>query len=183
MVGRYTTLLPALALIAFGATSARAADLCFQYGSGGGITVAKGASLPKPNTCQTLAMYEVGAGGLEGSATGSLCQDWAGATLIYHYTYDACIGRPGSYFESATCRLQLNNGNLPTTFASCRGKVNNGDFADTTLKLWSCNADTDVSLRVPNDTAALCSIRSGFTHKLDDQLMRGKEDRNSRSAE
>jgi len=154
-----------------------------QYGSGGGIAVAKGASLPKPNTCQTLALYEVGAGGLEGAATGSLCQDWAGATLIYHYTYDACIGHPGSYFESATCRLQLNNGNIPTTFSSCRGKVNNGNFTDTTLKLWSCNADTDVSLRVPNDTAALCSIRSGFSHKMDDQITQGKEDRNPRSAE
>ena len=183
MVGRYMTLLPALALIAFGASSAKATDLCFQYGSGGGIAVARGATLPAANKCINLALYEVGSGGLEGSATGSLCQDWAGATLVYHYTYDACIGRPGSYFESATCRLQLNNGGIPTTASSCRGKVNNGQFTDTTLKLWSCDADKDISLRVPNDTAALCTIRSGFSHKLDDQVTGGKEDRNIRSAE
>ena len=128
-------------------------------------------------------MYEVGAGGREGAATGSICQDWAGATVVFHYTYDACVGHPGSYFESATCRLQLNNGNLPTTSSSCRGKVNNGDFTDSTLKLWSCDADNDVSLRVPNDTAALCSIRAGFSHRLDDRITREKEDSDWRSGE
>jgi hypothetical protein len=183
MIHRYKVLTSALALIASGATSASAADLCFQYGSGGGVLVAKGATVPAPNKCVNLALYEVGPAGLEGAATGSLCQDWAGATVVYHYTYDACIGAPGSYFESATCRLQLSNGGIPTTSSSCRGKVNNGQFSDTTLKLWSCDADKDVSLRVPNDTAALCTIRSGFSHKLDDQAPRGKEDRNLRSAD
>jgi hypothetical protein len=184
MAQKYRTIATSLVLIVFAtARSANAADLCFQYGSGGGIVVAKGATLPKANTCQSLAMYEVGAGGREGAATGSICQDWAGATVIFHYTYDACIGHPGSYFESATCRLQLNNGNLPTTSSSCRGKVNNGDFADSTLKLWSCDADNDVSLRVPNDTPALCSIRAGFSHRLDDRMMREKEESDSRSDE
>jgi hypothetical protein len=183
MTRRYRILVPTLALIGFAATTASASDLCFQYGTGGGIIVARGAALPEPNKCVSLTLYEVGAAGLEGAATGSLCQDWAGATVLYHYTYDACLGHPGSYFESATCRLQLSNGGLPSTSSSCRGKVNNGDFTDTTLKLWSCDADKDISLRVPNDTPALCALRSGFSHKLDDQLSRGKEDRNLRSAE
>lgn len=183
MAHRCKAFLWALSIAAFGVTSASASDLCFQYGSGGGILVARGATLPAANKCINLPLYEVGAGGLEGAATGSLCQDWAGATLVYHYTYDACIGTPGSYFESATCRLQLNNGSIPSTSSSCRGKVNNGQFSDTTLKLWSCDADKDIALRVPNDTAALCIIRSGFSHKLEDQAPRGKEDRNLRSAE
>ena len=173
----------ALALITFGAADADATDLCFQYGSGGGIAVARGATLPAANKCENLALYEVGAAGLEGAATGSICQDWAGATVIYHYTYDACLGNPGGYFESATCRLQLKDGNLPTTAGSCRGKVNNSTFTDDTLKLWSCDADRDISLRVPNDLALLCLKGRGLSHKLDSQMSPGKEDLKLRSGD
>jgi hypothetical protein len=49
----------AFALVVASPQNARAA-LCFQYTkSGGGVSVAQ-ADLPAPNTCQTLALYEVG---------------------------------------------------------------------------------------------------------------------------
>ena len=53
----------------FASPSARA-DICFQYGTGGGIIVAKGASLPAPNTCLPVALVEQVEGGRIGIATG-----------------------------------------------------------------------------------------------------------------
>jgi hypothetical protein len=162
-------LIAALGLVVAGPPGARA-DLCFHYQkSGGGTLVAKGAKLPAPNTCETLPLFETDGGrggaagtkGLEGAATGSICTDVAGATVIFHYTYDGCLG-PASYFESATCRLQLQNGNLPTTFGSCRGTANQSGFVDDSAILQSCD-----NVQVPNDTAALCVIRPGLSHKLD----------------
>jgi hypothetical protein len=157
------TLLPLLG-IAFACPTAARADLCFRYQkSGGGTLVAKNARLPAPNACESLAMFEVegkdgpSTKGLEGAATGSICTDVAGATVIFHYTYDGCLG-PGSYFESATCRLKLQNGALPTTFGGCRGKANQSDFHDDSAILSTCD------MQVPNDTAALCVIRPGFSH-------------------
>jgi hypothetical protein len=100
------------------------ADMCFRYQkTGGGTLVAKGQRLPAVNTCAPLAMFEHG--GLAGAATGSICRDIADFTIIFHYTYDACIG-PGHYFESATCRLQIQNGDLPTVSSTCRGTLAGG---------------------------------------------------------
>jgi hypothetical protein len=151
-------------------STAAHADLCFRYTkSGGGTVVARGAKVPAPNTCITLALYEVDGRygkGLQGAATGSLCTDWAGATMIYHYTYDGCLG-PNRYFESATCRLQLRDGNVPTTFGGCRGTVNNTGFTDDSLVAEFCNGE-DVALRVPNDLPALCVIKPGLNRKLDE---------------
>jgi hypothetical protein len=68
-------------------------------------------------------MYEAASGGLGGAATGSICTDGtADNTIVYHYTYDGCTG---NYFESGTCRLQLNGdgqhpGDLPTGGSTCR---------------------------------------------------------------
>ena len=138
------------------------ADLCFQYGSGGGISVAKGAKLPEQGTCQPLALYEVGPGGRAGAANGMICRDNTdGRTIIYHYNYDACIG-PGSYFESATCRLQLDNsGNLPTVSSSCRGTYGGGPFTDSTLRLTDCGG---VNTTVPGGGGGQCFGRSDFSH-------------------
>jgi hypothetical protein len=123
------------------------ADLCFRYGSGGGTHVARDATLPKEGTCQVLALFETG--GRIGAATGMICRDGPGAggvTLVWNYTYDGCIG-PGSYFESGTCRAQLdNNGNLPTVSSVCRGMYATGSgphqnliaFTDGTLKIEQC---------------------------------------------
>ena len=73
------------------------ADMCFRYQkTGGGTLVVKGGKLPAVNTCEPLAMFE--SGGLAGAATGSICRDINDFTVIFHYTYDACIG-PGHYFE------------------------------------------------------------------------------------
>jgi hypothetical protein len=68
------------------------ADICFQYKkTGGGILVARGATLPAVNACQPLAMYEAASGGLGGAATGSICTDGTEDNMIvYHYTYDGC---------------------------------------------------------------------------------------------
>ena len=100
------------------------ADMCFRYQkTGGGTLVVKGGKLPAVNTCEPLAMFE--SGGLAGAATGSICRDINDFTVIFQYTYDACIG-PGHYFESATCRLQIQNGNLPTVSSTCRGTLAGG---------------------------------------------------------
>lgn len=116
-------LIGTLGLVATGSPDARA-DLCFRYQTtGGGTLVARGAKLPAVNTCAPLAMFE--SGGLGGAATGSICVDINDFTIIFHYTYDACIG-PGNYFESATCRLQMQNGDLPSVSSSCRGTLANG---------------------------------------------------------
>src|SRR5437667_11172654 len=118
MLRRGLPLIAAFGLVIASPPGAKA-DLCFHYkNSGGGTLVARGAKLPAINTCEPLALYEREGQppspinhGLEGAATGSICQDWAGATVIFNYAYDACMG-PNSYFESGTCRLQLQNGNL-----------------------------------------------------------------------
>src|SRR5437763_13400515 len=111
----------ALGLVAT-APSVRA-DICFQYGTGGGAAVARGATIPARNACVPLALFEADdpqRNGRGGALTGSLCKDWNNNTLLYHYTYDACTA-PGSYFESATCSVQLSTGDLPSQSSSCRG--------------------------------------------------------------
>ena len=47
------------------------ADICFEYGSGGGISVAKGASLPGINACTRVTLVDQG--NRAGLATGSIC--------------------------------------------------------------------------------------------------------------
>ena len=98
------------------------ADLCFHYQkTGGGTLVAKRMLLPAVNTCAPLAMFENG--GLIGAATGSICVDNEDFTVIFHYTYDGCLE---NYFESGTCRLQIQNGDLPTVSSSCRVTLADG---------------------------------------------------------
>ncbi len=136
------------------------ADICFQYGTGGGVVVAKGAKLPAPNACTPVTLVEQFEGGRIGIATGSICTGDTGSsrpTLVYQYTYDACAG-PGGYFEFATCRIDISGSSLggavdlprePTQQpSSCNGvyadpTANQSgpltQFTDETLKVWSCN--------------------------------------------
>jgi hypothetical protein len=129
------------------------ADICFEYGSGGGISVAKGASLPAVNACTRVTLVDQG--GRAGLATGSICTAEQGSgypLLVLEYTYTACTG-PGSYFESATCRIRLlDQGDLPREkdpgqVSSCNGVYadpqtgNTGPmvgFTDSSLKAWNC---------------------------------------------
>jgi hypothetical protein len=149
------------------------ADLCFRYQkSGGGTLVARGATLPAPDTCQTFAFFEKKESpddpGLAGAATGSICVEPEDETIaIFHYTYDGCMG-PFSYFESATCRFQLRNDHsLPSIFGGCRGKVSGEDklmhdFDDDSAILESC----DFHVHLP--PAVLCVTKAtGFQHQLD----------------
>jgi hypothetical protein len=143
------------------------ADLCFHYGTGGGTLVARDATLPKQGTCQPLALSE--SGSLIGAANGMICRDTVGGvTIVFHYTYDACIG-PGSYFESATCRLQLNNdGNFPTVSGACRGVFAGGSgsltaFDDITPKIEQCTG-----VDVPGGGGGQC-FGKGFFHKVLDE--------------
>lgn len=114
---RKGVLLIAFLVPAFASTSDARADMCFQYGSGGGVTIAIGAKVPPINTCTPVSLVEQIYGGRLGLATGSICRSEEGGsrpTLVFQYTYDACTG-PGGYFESATCRIDLGiNGDLPT---------------------------------------------------------------------
>jgi hypothetical protein len=149
------------------------ADLCFRYGTGGGTLVARDATLPKEGTCQSFALFEnTDPGSRIGAANGMICRDGPGAggvTIVFHYTYDACVG-PGSYFESATCRHQLNNANdLPTASGFCRGMYSTGSgpnltltsFLDPSLKIWQCTGEA-----VPGGGGGQCFAgRKGFSHK------------------
>ena len=149
MTRRSIVLLAALAAAGANATAARA-DLCFRYGSGGGTLVAKNVTVPAPNKCKQLAMFESGGGA--GSATGSICTDWTGATIIYHYDYDGCVG--AAYRESATCRLQLSDGGPPSRGGACKGTANTSAFTDGSLVLTSCN------VLVPAAIGGLCASRA-----------------------
>jgi hypothetical protein len=142
----------------FASSCAGAADICFQYGSGGGVIVAKGATLPQPNSCITVPLVEQIEGGRIGLATGSICLSNTGdsaPTLVYQYTYDACSG-PGGYFESATCRIDIAGSSNVTADlpprptpqpSSCNGVYADPEsgqsgsltqFTDLTLKAWKC---------------------------------------------
>jgi hypothetical protein len=100
------------------------ADLCFRYqNTSSGTLVARGAKLPAENTCEPLAMFEDG--GFLGAATGTICVSATGFTVIFQYTYDGCVA---DYFESGICRLQIQNGTLPTVSSTCRGTLAGGTF-------------------------------------------------------
>jgi hypothetical protein len=118
MLRKGLLLTAALGLVVASASNVRA-DLCFRYAkSGGGTLVARGAQLPANNTCQPLGLFE--SGGLLGAANGTICRDATdGRTIIFHYTYDGCSS---NYFESATCRIQVDDSNH-TASSSCRGTV------------------------------------------------------------
>jgi hypothetical protein len=141
--------LPLIATLAFVLASSpdARADICFQYKTGGAPVVAKGARLPPPNSCVPLALFEANEPGSRiGAANAMLCRD-NDITLVFHYNYDACAG-PGSYSESATCRLAIPNGDLPSTASSCNGQYfvlmpnQSGpakQFTDLTLNAWYCD--------------------------------------------
>ena len=145
----------ALSLVIVNSPSARA-DLCFRYMvSGGGTLVMKGLTLPAPNTCQPVAMYEANEGGLGGAATGSICFGGAdGATIVFQYTYDGCTGY---YFESGICRLQLDrNNDLPTTGSSCRLTSGGGIFYSEIgdAQIFSCDS---TQLPLPGGGGGQCA--------------------------
>jgi hypothetical protein len=111
-------------------------------------------------------------GGRLGLATGSICRSEEGAgapTLVFQYTYDACTG-PGGYFESATCRINLDiNGGLPTQptnqVSFCNGVYVSllpnasgplTQFNDPTLKVWYCTGGPFV---VPGGDGGQCFAR------------------------
>jgi len=154
MLWRGLLIFTALSLVVVNSPSARA-DLCFRYTvSGGGTHVLQGATLPAPNTCQPVAMYEVG--GLAGAGTGSICQDGFGdSTLVFHYTFDGCTG---NYFESGTCRFTLPaDGSLPTLGSTCRVTSGNGAF-DVYVNdgvVSSCDGTT-YALQVPGGGGGQC---------------------------
>jgi hypothetical protein len=142
-------------MTAIAAPDARA-DLCFRYQTtGGGTLVARGAKLPAVNTCEPLAMFEQG--GYGGAATGTICRDIADFTIIFQYTYDGCLH---DYFESGICRLQIQNGNLPTVSSTCRGTLAGGasfhEIDDGILEV--CDG-----IPVPGGGGGQCLAR-GFKH-------------------
>jgi hypothetical protein len=89
-------------------------------------------SVPPVDTCIQVTLFDVTSP--YGLSTGSLCTSNTDPTthstgnfLLFHYTYDACVG--DSYFESATCIITLGaKFNLPTDSrgedarqSSCKG--------------------------------------------------------------
>jgi hypothetical protein len=167
---RKGALIAAFLLSVFAATPDARADICFQYGTGGGVVIAIGAKVPPINTCTPVSLVEQIYGGRAGLATGSICRSEEGSsrpTLVFQYTYDACSG-PGGYFESATCRIDIGlNGDLPAAKPSDQNSWCNGVYAglapnqsgsltqfnDHTLKVWSC---TGGPFAVPGGGSAQC---------------------------
>ena len=170
---RKGVLLTAFLLPVFASASGARADICFQYGTGGGVVIAIGAKVPPVNTCIPVSLVEQIYGGRLGLATGSICNSEQGSsrpTLVFQYTYDACTG-PGGYFESATCRIDLEvpSGNLPDKPSNqnswCNGVYvslpsnQSGpltQFNDSTLKAWNCTGGPFV---VPGGGSAQCFAR------------------------
>jgi hypothetical protein len=154
----------------FANTPAAQADICFQYGSGGAVAIAIGAKVPPVNTCIPVSIVEQIYGGRLGLATGSICNSEQGSsrpTLVFQYTYDACSG-PGGYFESATCRIDLEipSGDLPNQPSSQKSLCNGvyvglqpnqsgplKQFNDFTLRAWNCTGGPFV---VPGGGSAQC---------------------------
>jgi hypothetical protein len=123
--------------------------------TGGGVLVMQGVTLPAPNTCQPVAMYEAVGGTFAGAATGMICLDGTdNRTLVLQYTFVGCTA---DYFESGICRLQLSGdiGGLPTTSSTCRLTLGNGIFYrevnDAVIS--SCSAS---ALPVPGGGGAQC---------------------------
>jgi hypothetical protein len=149
------------------------ADICFEYtgSSPGAVGIAIGAKVPPaPNSCITVSVVDQSAPG--GVATGSICRSEQGGskpTLVYHYTYNACTG---SYFESATCRIDLDlNGDLPSQKSASQVSSCSGVAADPALgqsaplggwsyfndlKAWNCNPGP---FAVPGGGGAQCIAR------------------------
>ena len=158
-------------LIVVGPQGANAA-LCFQYTkSGGGISVAQ-VDLPAPNKCVTFALYERvlnTPSTLAGVGTGSLCTSTNSPMVLFHYTYEGCMPLGSdNYFESGTCRLQLNRDlGLPTQFSVCRGALITGKpgvsgkagtfFNQDDLVITKCDSDNDINYQVPSGQVADCS--------------------------
>jgi hypothetical protein len=183
-----------LMLIAGNAPNAKAA-LCFQYTkSGGGVTVAQ-TDIPRPNTCTTFALYEVGTNPkstLLGAGTGSLCTSTNSPMVIFHYTYEGCMPLGSdNYYESGTCRLQLDhNGNLPTQFSVCRGALITGKpglagkagnfFNHDDLVITKCDSN-DIKFQVPSGTVSECwtelrmRLQSFDQDQSPDQMKRGAD--------
>jgi hypothetical protein len=146
MLRKSLTFMMTLAFVGISTLSAQA-DLCFRYGSGGGTLVAKGATLPQPNECRTLSFFEDGS--QKGAATGSICRDIDGTTVVFHYVYHSCLGP--TYFETGTCRLGSVRDGIPEGGAggSCRLTFNQTPRpdADTSPILFSGTQCSGLILR------------------------------------
>jgi hypothetical protein len=135
------------------------ADLCFRYQlTGGGTLVARGAKLPAVDTCEPLAMFENG--GYFGAATGTICRDINDFTVIFQYTYDGCTT---DYFESGICRLQIQNGSLPTVSSTCRGTLAGGTFFHETN-----DGIIEVCAGIPVLGGGGAQCKGGFKHHTDE---------------
>jgi hypothetical protein len=163
------------------ASPAARADICFQYDSGGGILVAKGAALPAEDACLPVALVDQGVA--LGMATGSICtggdpQGTGVPSLVFQYTYTACT--LPAWFEAGTCRIELNvtggfpRGDLPSEKQPGQKSGCNIVFAtmdanataplkqatDSSLKAWKCNIPS-----VAHGDASTCQKFGGpFSH-------------------
>jgi hypothetical protein len=148
------------------------AALCFHYTKTDGGTSIAQVDIPAPNKCVTFALYEQVVNApftLAGVGTGSLCTSTNSPMVIYHYTYEGCLPLGSdNYFETGTCRLQLNRDlGLPTQFSFCRGALitgkpgqpgKAGNFSNTDdLVITKCDSDTNINYQVPSGQVADCS--------------------------
>ncbi len=100
---RKTLLLIASLVPAIAITPGARADICFEYGSGGGTSVAKGAKVPPVNTCIRVTPVDLGA--RLGVATGSICQ-------VFLAVQRSRSGRRLPRVRAAVCRRQYPVGGM-----------------------------------------------------------------------
>jgi hypothetical protein len=91
-----------------------------------------------------------------------ICRDGVdNRTIIFHYTYNGCSS---DYFESATCRIQLDDSNR-TASSSCRGTLSSGtpfiENNDAVIEMCSGNI-------IPGGGGGQCS--GGFSHRTGVQV-------------
>jgi hypothetical protein len=147
-------LLLAVALgFVIGSTTSARADLCFRYQkSGGGKAVARGATLPARDTCNSLALFESGGGA--GAANGVICRDGVeNRTILFHYTYHSCLGP--NYFESGTCRMQLDDNNNFVS-STCRGTFATNGGMSTFLVIDDGVVESCTGIVVPGGGGGAC---------------------------
>ena len=145
------------------------ADICFQYGTGGAPLVARGLSLPAKNSCVPLALFEANEFGTRLSALQTVCSVETMHTRLCITTIITRVQVLATSRSSATCRLAMYTGDLPSTSSNCNGQYSAPlanqtgpvkQFSDFSLKAWYCNGKD-----VPGGGfSAQCLAEWGFSH-------------------
>lgn len=151
MLNKGRILIVSLGLICASANAA--ADLCFDYDDGGGISAGDRFTLPLVNQCKPFNGFETAEpGGTAGTITGTGCTASNGGQFLLHYSFHNWFALGGnSYFESGTCRFPLQHGPVGASLPApglCRGTFvhgsNQGGFVQG-ARIFNCTRNVPAS--------------------------------------